>query len=166
MSIQQLNVSYIEAEDRLLLRVMANGSEEFRFWLTRSVMRTFLPQAAAWCAGVGAQGNEALRQAFAREAAAASADFSAPICPGTHFPLGEEPRLVSALRIVESADGSCRLQLLFADGSDITLCLEDSVLAATQRLLREITQAAHWGLLAETPTPQAQCSNNPERLLH
>ena len=35
MHIHQLNVSHVERQDRLLLRLNTQTAEEFRFWLTR-----------------------------------------------------------------------------------------------------------------------------------
>ncbi len=42
MSIQQFNGEWIPREDRLLLRINTSNDEEFRFWLTRLMLKNLL----------------------------------------------------------------------------------------------------------------------------
>lgn len=42
MSIQQFNGEWIPREDRLLLRINTSNNEEFRFWLTRLMLKNLL----------------------------------------------------------------------------------------------------------------------------
>ena len=42
MGIKQLNGGYVPAEDRILLRVSTDANEEFRFWLTRHIVKNII----------------------------------------------------------------------------------------------------------------------------
>lgn len=42
MSVQQINGSYVDTEDRILFRLTTSGNEEIRLWLTRRVTATLL----------------------------------------------------------------------------------------------------------------------------
>ena len=150
MPICQLNVSYFDSEDRILLRVAMTEGDELRFWLTRAGLRTFVPQVTAWLSAADGSPGAAVR-AFKLEAAAAQADFSNALLPGETFPLGEAPILVESLRL-ESEDTSTRLQLHLQDKRVVTLHLDEEALAGLQKLLNDTARAADWGLPEILPT--------------
>jgi hypothetical protein len=88
MGVQQINATYDEREDRVLLRVCTDAGEETKVWLTRRLLlrlRPLMESAAAdlarmgageaahaddWCASLAAD--------QARERSIADADFSTP----------------------------------------------------------------------------------------
>lgn len=149
MNIQQVNISYIADEDRLLLRLKAGEQDEFRFWLTRACLRNFLPQSNAWLAAADSQpGAEAMQNALKRESAAAAADFSSQFAPGQNFPLGETPLLVIGMQLNANNRDAC-MRLLLSEQRLITLNLDETAMASVQRLLREIIVSAGWELNAE-----------------
>jgi len=43
-SLRQLNVTYVEAQDRLLLKISTSDNKEYRLWLTRRFTRILLEQ--------------------------------------------------------------------------------------------------------------------------
>ncbi len=154
MAIHQVNATYMRAEDRIQLRVTMTEGDEFRFWLTRAVMRDFSPQAAAWISPPSPS-PASVQQAFKREAAAAQADFATPMKTGETFPLGEPPVLVMSMRIESQGTAAANLLLHLPDKRLVTLHLDENALAGIQRLLQQATAAADWGLPAILTTGSA-----------
>src|SRR3990167_11522899 len=99
--IRQLNVTYLAAEDRLLLRINTTGKEEFRIWLTRRIVRTLARELGGAerrllglenpDSGYVAPGARAIQE-FQREARMANVDFGERFEDGSAgFPLGTAP---------------------------------------------------------------------------
>jgi hypothetical protein len=88
MGVQQINATYDEREDRVLLRVCTDAGEETKVWLTRRLLlrlRPLMESAAADLARMGAgeaaQADDwcaSLAADQARERSIADADFSTP----------------------------------------------------------------------------------------
>ena len=149
MSIRQFNAGYVAAEDRVLLRVTLGNGDEYRFWLTRAVLRGFLGESGRWL-GPRDETPAAAVEAFRREAALASADFATPLTPGEHLPLGEQPVLVSAMRL--ATEDGVHVVLTLIDGRNADFNLNADILAAVCVMLKQAVAAADWALPAvESP---------------
>lgn len=163
--LNQINVSYNVAEDRMLLRMTAQASEgmaEFRLWLTRRFVRLMwkameqvLDRDTAKNPAVMPDSRQALRQ-FEEEAALSSADFETPYTAGEQVvaPLGEEPVLVTRLQI-RAAEGDRKFfQLSGAEGRGITLTLAPAMIHSLRKLLADVAARAEWNLeLTPVGTP-------------
>lgn len=137
MNIHQVSVSYVQEQDRLLMRINGKEGGELRAWLTRRLTLALLPvlsqttteqiskvaagAAASVQAVVGAGvGTEAQRSqalaAFEKEAALRSGDFETPYqAPPADTPaepvLGPEPLLLTEVKVTLLGSGQLRLQL-------------------------------------------------------
>ncbi|MDP3248516.1 MAG: hypothetical protein Q8M93_16335, partial [Polaromonas sp.] len=94
MNIHQVSVSYVQEQDRLLIRINGKEGGELRAWMTRRLTLALLPvlsqtsteqinKAAATpqpAAGAGDQRGKLLA-AFETEAALRSGDFETPYRP-------------------------------------------------------------------------------------
>ncbi len=82
--IHQINATFMEAEDRILLRLNTTHKEEFRIWLTRRIMRKLAGDLGGAerrllglenpDSGYVAPGARAIQE-FQREARTADVDF-------------------------------------------------------------------------------------------
>ncbi len=101
--IRQFNVTYIAAEDRILLRLNTTTQEEFRIWLTRRIVRKLSRELGGAerrllglenpDSGFVAPGARAIQE-FRREASTANIDFGERFEDGTAgFPFGNDPVL-------------------------------------------------------------------------
>jgi len=109
MNIHQLNVSHVDRQDRLLLRVNTQTAEEFRFWLTRRLTLRLLPalqQAIGRMESNPAQmqapdpASQQILAEFQRDAFMQQADFQTPYAEqAQQLPLGAEPMLVTDVQL-------------------------------------------------------------------
>jgi hypothetical protein len=133
MNIHQVSVSYVQEQDRLLIRINGKEGGELRAWLTRRLTLALLPvlsqttteqigKAAAAAAttalpaaGAAAQRGQLLA-AFETEAALRSGDFETPYqeaAPGAPAEpaRGPEPLLLTEVKVTLLGSGQLRLQL-------------------------------------------------------
>ncbi|MDP1568166.1 MAG: hypothetical protein Q8L91_18165 [Polaromonas sp.] len=128
MNIHQVSVSYVQEQDRLLIRINGKEGGELRAWMTRRLTLALLPvlsqtsteqinKAAATpqpAAGVGDQRGKLLA-AFETEAALRSGDFETPYRPAEDAAaeplLGPEPLLLTEVKVTLLGSGQLRLQL-------------------------------------------------------
>jgi hypothetical protein len=166
MDIHQLNVSYLPAEDRLLLRVSTRQGAEFGVWLTRKVTLG-LWQALQACAqnhaarsyaGKSDVADPLLRKELAEFTSAKhlqSADFSTPYSPATgaagvpnYGPqrAAGAPLLPTEVVLEARADGSTHMQLK-EENRQIGIGLDEALLHAIMQLLVKTVEQADWGVL-------------------
>lgn len=128
MNIHQVSVSYVQEQDRLLIRINGKEGGELRAWMTRRLTLALLPvlsqtsteqinKAAATpqpAAGAGDQRGKLLA-AFETEAALRSGDFETPYRPAEDAAaeplLGPEPLLLTEVKVTLLGSGQLRLQL-------------------------------------------------------
>ena len=128
MNIHQVSVSYVQEQDRLLLRINGKEGGELRAWLTRRLALGLMPvlnktageqMAKATSAGPSAASLEDKRQqmvaAFEKEVSLRKGDFETPYLSQAHppvdVPIGPEPLLVTEIKITQMGNGQLRLQL-------------------------------------------------------
>ncbi|WP_309681103.1 hypothetical protein [Polaromonas sp.] len=132
MNIHQLNVSYVQEQDRLLLRINTGAGDELRLWFTRRLTLKLLPalnstsatQMQRYTAQTSpAASLEAQRQSlldsFQKEAAAYQGDFSTPYqelakphAQASATRQGTEPWLISEVKLTLRPTGQLQLQLI------------------------------------------------------
>ncbi|MDZ7751340.1 MAG: hypothetical protein U5S82_06685 [Gammaproteobacteria bacterium] len=164
--LQQLQVTYAPEEDRILLRVNTTEREEFRFWLTRRLVLRLLAgltRSLARQPDVGAHPDpEARREVFRfrREQALAKADFKTTYREGAErFPLGEQPVLVTGVRLRRQAEGRWLLVLQPAGGQNTEIVLKEDMVYSLHSLLLKTAEGAGWG---KAQAPQAPAGEVPE----
>lgn len=148
MSIRQLNASYVAEEDRVMLRFTTDTQEEYRLWLTRSVVGTLLEQTQALAVqALEQQGN--VHQAkevaqFRQQALQQSATYT-QFEGAARFPLGAEPVLVRTVQ-AQFRENSSVLVMALTRGQNLTLTLSEDLVGKLQLLLQKMSAAGRWGL--------------------
>lgn len=128
MNIHQVSVSYVQEQDRLLMRLNCKEGGELRAWLTRRLALGLMPvlnktagdqMAKVAGAGLSAASLEDQRQhmvtAFEKEASLRKGDFETPYQAHAHapedVPVGPEPLLLTEVKITLIDSGQLRLQM-------------------------------------------------------
>jgi len=148
--LHQLNVSYVEKEDRLLLRATTRSGEEYRVWLTRRftmLLFDVLNKAMAKKGGAISVGSSRqTRQMF--KSGALEREFKAG--KTTSYPLGEAGILACMIRTGAVAEGAFHLELLPEEGRGVTLNLNQSLMYMFHNILTQGVVRAGWRLDKET----------------
>lgn len=163
--ISQLQITFVPAEDRLLMRVASGDNEEFRFWLTRrfvAALRPHLENSLSHRDRIRTQTTSNARRElldFERQAAVQNADFETPFQTQTQtttLPLGDHPVLLTQFQIAPRNNDALVLALRPESGSGIDLNLSAELVHSIVALLDKALEGAAWDLPAVTaPTPVA-----------
>ncbi len=165
MNIHQLNVSHVDREDRLLLRLNTRSAEEFRFWLTRRLALRLLPaldqavgRLESSTPGVMAPdpASKQILTEIKRDEFMQKADFKTPYAEQAQkLPMGEEPMLVTDVQLHFQGQGiQITLQDKGAPGSPPRSCqlnLPASMVHGLIHLVRQAMDKAQWQGAQETP---------------
>jgi hypothetical protein len=159
MHIHQLSVSHDDRQDRLLLRLNTQDSQEFRFWLTRRMVTRLLPaigdslvKLEAIQPGVAAAdaNSQRILTEIKREAFLQNADFKTPYTsdPGL-CPLGSEPLLVTDAQLSLQPNGSLQVVFQEKNGDSVQSChlnLQAPLVHGLIHLVHQTIAKADWGL--------------------
>ncbi len=159
MHIHQLSVSHDDRQDRLLLRLNTQDSQEFHFWLTRRMVARLLPamghslvKLEASQPGVAAAdaNSQRILTEIKREAFLQNADFTTPYTskPGP-YPLGSQPLLVTDAQLSLQPSGSLQVVFQEKNGDSAHSChlnLQAPLLHGLIHLLHQTIAKADWGL--------------------
>ncbi len=167
MQIHQLSVSYVDRQDRLLLRVNTQTAQEFRFWLTRRMALRLLPAIGQSLGRLEAQtpgvlapdkGSRQILTDLKREAFLEKADFQTPFAEqAAELPLGKEPMLVTDVQLTLQAAGGMLMVLQDKGGTSdpgtkqCQLQLQASLVHGLTHLMRQAIDTAQWGTGPEAP---------------
>ncbi|KAB2933743.1 MAG: hypothetical protein F9K21_12105 [Rhodocyclaceae bacterium] len=153
--IHQLNVTYVTAEDRILLRLNTTNKEEFRIWLTRRVVRKLARELGGAErrllglenpeAGYVAPGARAI-QAFRREASTVEVDFGERFEEGSAgFPFGDAPVLATGCE-VQLQKGKATIALALANKRILSFVLDVRGIHGTLAMLQKAVAHSDWDL--------------------
>lgn len=184
MNIHQLSVTYEERQDRLLLRLNTQDSQEFRFWLTRRMCSRLMPaidqsvvRLEAAQPGVAAA-DPAAKQMLTelkRDAFLQKADFSTPFeAKAQQLPLGDEPLLITDAQLNLQAGGglSINFQEKVPDApvKSCQLNLQASLVHGLIHLIQQALVKADWGYTAAPAAAPAEAAPSeaaaPPRYTH
>ena len=168
MNIHQVSVSYVQEQDRLLIRINGKEGGELRAWLTRRLALALLPVlsqstteqigkvAAEAVTGAqpaaGDQRTQAMA-AFEKEAALRSGDFETPYQAREDAPaeplLGPEPLLLTEVKVTLLGSGQLRLQMFekMPDRDEVRnfqVMMEPQLSNALLQLLHQSLAASQW----------------------
>lgn len=173
MNIHQVNVAYVIEQDRLLIRINSQGGEEFRIWLTRRLSLQLLPvldrssqnqlqtqMPALDPAAPPSEQRQQMMRNFEKEAAAYQGDYQTPFRDQpSALPLGEEPLLVTELKLTPLSDGKLQVALMEKlphRKRDMQLLMDVTLTQGLLRLLHQAISASGWLQGAELkPLPAA-----------
>lgn len=134
------------------MRVRSSDDSEFRFWITRRYLVLLWPMLMKMMnafSDLKAHGDPLTSSTLSELAhgeAVSTADFGTPYLEGSIFPLGEEPILLSRIKLKPLTGPTQTLTLLPKDGQGINLELDEKLVHVIARLLQEAANAAEWGL--------------------
>lgn len=128
MNVHQLSVTYQPEQDRILVRVNTQQSDEFRFWMTRRLtlqlwpvlvelgQRRLLKADVSLHPGAGQDpmlSDQALSMLsqFKKEKMLKEADFKTPFKAPAQWPMGQEPLLLTTVEVKSLPNLDCRLSL-------------------------------------------------------
>ena len=154
MVVNQINFTYIPAEDRLLLRINTHDRAEIRFWLTRSIVIQLLSslshaegqmvEPVRWNTRNSSQRQ--IMQQFEQAALAAEPDFKSQFVPeAASYPLGDMPVLVTKIGIRTEFDHTVSVFEL-ATNQTLTINFDSQLAAGFYKLLCDIVMATDWNL--------------------
>ncbi len=151
--LDQIQISFVPDEDRLLLRLSTQEQEEFRLWLTRRLVRALRPaldQTLAAQPRIQTQATVQARQEllkFEHERVVQSADFKTPYrAEEKRLPLGQQPLVVTQIKIQRRPDGGVALSLAPTNGQGLDLALTPPLLHSFVALLEHALAKADWAL--------------------
>jgi hypothetical protein len=151
--IKQIQITFVPAEDRLLLRVSTSDDAEFRFWLSRRFVRLLWPVIGRLLAEnprIKTQPSPLAQRellAFEHQKAVDAADFSTPYGEGEKaLPLGEAPVLLTRFRVRKEKNDTPVLCMSSHGGQTVDLTLNPGLLHSVAELLQKAVAAAEWDL--------------------
>ncbi len=152
----QINIAYNNVVDRVLLRISEKESQggcvEYRAWLTRRFVNVFLKaidklieDGLASDMQVSPDSLEAMKK-FQQEAALAKADFSTSYRadPENSTLEGEEPLLVSILKIKRKSKNKYVVSLLTNKKAGINITANTDLIHSLRKLLLTSVKSAGW----------------------
>lgn len=165
MQIHQLNVSHVEVQDRLLLRLNTRSAEEFRFWLTRRMTLRLIPALDQTLGQLEANqahmmtpepASQQMLTELKRDAFLQEADFRTPYAEQAQtWPLGDEPMLVTDVELQRQGSGVLiTLKDRQAGPASDTICqlnMPVTMLHGLAHLLHQAMEKAQWVSTARTP---------------
>ncbi len=155
MSIHQVSMQFSPEEDRILLRLNTIRKEAFRFYLTRRYVRVLWPVITRLLETdfkrrepeKGHLARDVLD--FERQEAVAGADFGQEYAEARmRFPLGDEVRLLTGVRVKEGPRGGNILCLITQEGKALEFGVNGRFLHTFGELLKSTAQKAGWDLNA------------------
>lgn len=151
--LQQLNISFEPAEDRLLLRLRTDDNSEFRSWITRRYLRLLwgvLKEMLASLSSTSAEADAATKDAmmaFQEQEALQKTDFQSPYQEGAStLPLGEEPVLLTDIQRKPGPNGLQILRLAPQGQQGLELTCDLTMLYSLSKLFSDAVQKAQWDL--------------------
>ena len=179
VGIQQLNLSYIADQDRLLLRVGLSDNSELTVWLTYRITRMIwqllnveahLPSASSIQAGTPPQ--QAVQQ-FQQEVQTTEAlqkmDFQSPYTPRQEV-VNEQAMLVTNV-LLHNQDGKPQcLEMPCLEGINVRINLNQELILALCNMLQLSCKEAAWELTGAPPmlvtTTPAIAIEGDNKVLH
>lgn len=150
--ISQIQIRYLQEEDRLLLRLNTADKEEFRFWLTRrytEAIQPLLQQAIHKTLTVNQQqsSNKKAVIDFERKNIEENVNFEADFEDKANtYPLGEQPLLLNQANLKFSQKESYTLSLKGVGNKGINFILDKHLLHVINKVINDSLQQTGWQL--------------------
>lgn len=149
--LKQLNVSYVDVEDRLMLKVSTTDDKEYRAWCTRRFTRILMDRLEAMFE-TEVDEQQVVPQETRKEVAQIRHDsaveqkaFEQPYeAEPMEYPLGEEGVLLTTLRYNRLESGSVSINLSDNDGKGLSLNMDGKLQHQLYELFQRATRRAGW----------------------
>jgi len=156
MALHQIQLTYNEKQDRVLLRVSTTDGVEFQFWLTRRFIKRLwglLVKLLEQDRPVRQQVDPEARKTvlgIRHEGFAQQGNFTAPYEARQYQqPLGSEPMLVSRAEGKPRENGSFLLRLHPDQGQGVDIVLDTKLLHLFTKLLQQVVAKTDWDIKLE-----------------
>lgn len=154
--LQQINISFVPVEDRLLLRITsgkAGALSEYRMWLTRRFVKLLWATTGQMLAGeinknpYFSPENQGEVGRFQEAAALGKTDFATPYqALQAALPLGAEPILASSIQTGNDAGGLQVIRISNLRNQGITITMPPQLIYSVRKLLADAVFQAQWEL--------------------
>lgn len=169
--LNNLNLSYIEAEDRILMTIVTTANEEIRFWMTRLYSRHLFELLSKLLLSGESEASDEVQRKLALErqevvpklepqkSSGPQGDQSKKESkkPESEYPMGRSPILLTKLS-AEQQDKGAVLKMHPAEGVGIDLRVDRKLVHNLCALLAQIETQASWNLHLETPGARAMAT--------
>ena len=165
-AISQIQMRYLQEEDRFLLRMNTLDESEYRFWFTRRFIKAFYPLLTntLYATPEIKQQRDPLHKkvmlSFQEENAKNQVEYGTTFAttPKT-YPLGKNPLLVCKASIKPLADNNYQLQLRASDDQGLSFTLGQDLLHILAKLILDTLLTTDWQLSFEN---HLQADSNAE----
>lgn len=154
-SLQQINISYVPVQDRLLLRANVQGEGEYRVWLTRRYAALLIGLLDEQIDKAGGMHELASRKETLGLLKGGAFEHPYRTSTESAFPLGEAGVLGFRINLGKTDTGGITLQLLPEQGHGINMNLDTAFLYLLHNLLEQGIRQADWQLALPQHDPQA-----------
>ena len=170
MNIHQISVTYVQAQDRCLVRINSHAGEELRLWFTRRLTLGLMPRlkhaaggqlrlhlalatsntsaTSATSALPMAQRRNDLLASFQKEAEIYQGDFKTPFKEQpAALPLGAQPLVITDVKLALQPNGKVDLQLIERSDQQVlnlTLAMDPQLVQGLLHLLAEALKKSQW----------------------
>lgn len=169
VAIQQLNVSYVPTEDRLLLRIGMSNQTELAVWLTYRVTKKMAqvleqtPVSIPSDERINMPYNQQLEQQLVKQEKTQKLNFTDEYQKRELLNEGELFLAVDC-RIVEGSNKRPILDLICSNKKVVNVALSDELLLGLANMLQKACVSAEWQLVITEQTLLAM--NSKPNLLH
>jgi len=155
MTIKQFNGNWVSQEDRLMFRFNTQDNAEYRFWMTRLVVKALINGSQHLVQKALEKKHEPKTaqaiQEFQQQNLKQQADFKVPYQEAVSLPLGDQPVLVIGLQMKQEGDlMSVDFQLVTKQNLNMKLTLP--MLQTMVLLLDKLQAIANWSVGLPEPT--------------
>jgi len=151
--INQIQLSFVPIQDRLMLRINTLDSAGFQFWLTRRYVKLLWPILMNMLTKdeqIAVQQTEQAKKemlSFKHQEAAQKMDYTKNFKDTTEInPLGDEPVLLAKISVKTGDDGTQILCMHPEHGQGIELALDQTLLHSICKLLEDTVAKSDWDI--------------------
>ncbi len=169
--LHQIQFRFVPREDRILLRIRATDSSEFRFWLTRRYVKLLWPVVVKMLKAdrsIQLQANDEAKSAvlsFRHEKAIKESDFSTKYKEdAAELPLGESPVVLARIQLKKGDQNGDLLCMHPERGKGIELAMNETLLHSFSKLLTDAVKVAEWDIELKLPVGPGHDGPVPERM--
>jgi hypothetical protein len=161
--LRQIQVSYVPAEDRLLVRFSTTDRKEFSLWFTRRLVSLIWPPLieilAKTASTTATTQTPEVRQAslaFEHQTLTQQADYSQQYNnEAADWPLGKEPVLVVTTEIQTQKSGRFNFRFHPKEGKALNMSLPRPTIHSLCKLIIDATEKGEWKMnLSMGASPQ------------
>lgn len=142
--LHQINVTYSNKQDRLLLRITTTAGDEFRIWLTRRFTTLLFSILGKEMDKYGGAVSLGTRQDTKKMFKAGAFEKRFEPDKTVNFPLGDEGYLAYGIKTGNSAEGNLNIEILPEKGQGVTFNLHPPLLYMMHNLLTQGVIEASW----------------------